>query len=142
MHLIEADEVSYFFLRPIPRTYFHVRPQMAWLGFIFLYLLNTQEHHFNVSGFNLFFPNSYTREGENHLNKRLEVNADRGNRTPASWVTSKCAIHYTIASRANLCQYERHKNVGFRARRQNHARYKLQLISVSRTVKINIILQQ
>ena len=35
------------------------------------------------------------------MNKRLEVNADRGNRIPAACVTSKCAIHYTIASRAS-----------------------------------------
>ena len=55
----------YFFLRPIPRTYFYVSPQMAWLGFIlFSTLFYTQEHHFNVSGFNSFFPNSYTREGD------------------------------------------------------------------------------
>ena len=49
------------FLRPIPpRTYFHVRPLIS----ILIHLLNILEHHFNVSGSNYVFPNSYTWEGE------------------------------------------------------------------------------
>ena len=44
---------------------------MQRLGFYLIYLLNTQEHHFNVSGFNFFqiFSQVYERGRENHLNR-------------------------------------------------------------------------
>ena len=58
-------DAARFFLRPIPRTYFYVRPQMAWLGFILFFLLiehaRTPFQHVWVQ---FFFPNSYTREGD------------------------------------------------------------------------------
>ena len=58
------------FLLPIPRANFHVRPQMARLGFLFnfIYLLNT---HFNVSGSNYFFLTPIPEGEKNHLNRQF-----------------------------------------------------------------------
>ena len=66
----------------------------------FIYLLNTLEHHFNVSGSNSFFLTPIPEREKNHLKRQFFLlAADRGDRTPVSSVASKCAIHYNIASR-------------------------------------------
>ena len=79
---------------------YYVRPQMAWLVIFFFYYMETLDHSILVSG-SISFTYHLIPRGKNHLNIAHIAFADGGNRTRAACAASKCAIHYSIASRQN-----------------------------------------